>query len=229
MWRAVWRIELRKTVPYYAVAVAALVVYVLLRQAPLGSGDLGSLALSALVGAWLADSVFLDAPGTGAFIFSLPVTRRRLFWYRWSLGIGLIAAGEAVVLIVILSGLRQMVQTCAFHPFWYPTMRWRELGYLWPLAAGAIWGYQVTGFSRLRWPSRQARPIGWQRFSLPTWIVMLFVLGGLGVLMSWERPSGPGDGWNPVTSGWFVAYIGVLTVLTAASSALCYRRLEIEA
>ena len=179
----------------------------------------------------MAGRVFQDAPGTAAFVFSLSLSRDRLFWYRWGLGLGMIVAADAAIGAVLASGLRQAVQTGIYDSVWYPMVRWRELGILWPVAAGALLGYQTRVFGAMRWPSRASEAAGWRRGSWIIWIAAFVALGGLEMLRFWARG---GDleapqQWTLIASPAFIAYLAILTILTTASSLSYYRRLEIEA
>jgi hypothetical protein len=237
MWRAIWRIELRKTVPYYLSMPTVAVLYVLMRQAPLGCDDQWPFSVAIFMGMWLAQRIFRDASGTEAFVFSLPLSRTRLFWYRWTLGVGMVALTGAAVGVVIATGLRETVQTGLYDSVWYPMVRWRELGILWPLAAGALFGYQLAAFGALSRPLRAPAEAGGRRGPLVVWIVAIVALGGLATLTTGARAFLPGDSagmeapqrWELITSPAFIAYLAVLTVLTTASCLWCYRRLEIEA
>lgn len=237
MWRAIWRIELHKTVPYYVVMIAAGILYVLLRQTPLGDDDDLPCVLAVAMGAQLAARIFCDEPGTASFVFSLPLTRARLFWHRWALGVAMIAAADAAIGVVLASGLRQAVQTGIYDSVWYPMVRWQEFGFLWPVAAGALFGYQARMFGAMRWPSRTSEGTGWRRISWIIWIAAIVGFGGLAVLASWAWSLIPGGGggmetpqrWHLVASPGFIVYLAILTVLTTASCLSYYRRLEIEA
>ena len=237
MWRAVWRIELHKSVLIYAAMLVIAVPYVLMRQSPMGCDDMAPFAFAVAVGMLLAGCIFRDAPGTAAFVFSLPMSRTRLFWYRWSLGVGMIALAAVACEAVLATGLREAAQSRLIGSVWYPMVRWLELGVLWPVASGALLGYQVMAFVGLRWRHRAPGGVRKGRALLVAMIVALAVVFVLGFLM-WSGPN-PGSGgsggletparWGFITSPAFIAWLAVLTVMTTVGCLSCYRRLEIEA
>lgn len=238
MWRAVWKIEARKTVPWYVVILLVLTGYTLFRFKPLGAGDLAPIALGSLQGVVLALRIFRESSGTAAFVFSRPVSRRRLFLYRWGLGLGLQALSLVVVGGLIVLGVRQTIQTRAFDSPWYPMVRWYELSVLLAMGLPSLFFYQVTCFvmlrNRLLASMRARRTARWKRIgkAAALWGLLGFALFTIAATGRAVDVDGGGSNWTSLalTPGEiFRVYLGVLVAMTTLGGLRCYSLLEIEA
>jgi hypothetical protein len=232
MWSAVWRLELRKTIPWYLGVLALWVVYILFAPGALGSASLAGLGLGALLGIVLAGRIFEDPAGTQPFTFSLPVSRSRLFLCRWALGL-ILQAGALLVLAALLAGgVRQAVQVGALDSPWYPMVRYYELTVLWPFALASLLAYQGVLFGVvLRRLSRQRAALRARRQLLgTTWLtVELVVVMPLAVAawLAWDldlRHAVAGGAWR-----WpGCAYVALVVLLTTVAARHCYERVEVE-
>ena len=236
MWQAVWALAERRTTLWYLVVLLIIAGTVLLNGAPLGGEDFGLALLGAVQGWVLAFRLFTDPPGVDAFVFSRPLSRRRLFWYRWLIGLGYQALTLVVLVVLLAAGLRQGVQASVFQSRWYPMVRWYELSVLWPVGMGSLFSFQVSCFVMLRnrllgasEPSRASRlgravAVGFLAAASLFGVVVLLAVavevvasrGGSGALVGLEASV-------------FLPYLAVLTIITTLGSLHCYGRLEVEA
>ena len=106
------RIDARKVLPYYAPFLLLTVGYVLFEKKPLATGNLVvSLILNltaCLQGMVIAWTLFNDSGGTAAFIFSRPLSRKRLFLTRWCLGISLQLMTVLAVFVIVSTGSKEL-------------------------------------------------------------------------------------------------------------------------
>ena len=198
--------------------------------------DLVPAAFGGVQGCLLALGIFSDAPGTQSFLFSRPFSRRRLFLYRWGIGLGFQALTLLVLLSVLALGARQGIQTRAFSSPWYPMVRWHEIAVLWPVGLTSILFYQATGFVILR--NRllaSGRPVAVGHRKMTARVAFLGALLVLCILLILGRFvfAGVAGGVSSTPFGLllkraFPVYLGALTVLATLASLHCYRRLEVE-
>jgi len=230
MWQTVWKIELRKTLPWFLGWLVIILVYALLRSAPFRSIDLMPVLLGAGLGATLAGRLFGDTRGTEAFVFSLPLSRARLFWYRWLLGLACQGLTLLALLGLLALGARQAVQTGLFRSPWYPMVRWYELSVLWPVGLGSLLAYQVVGYvmsrKRVLMVEQAALSLRWKRHVSVICAVGGFVAGfGMFIGTDGQTPARlPSLPLLPL-----LAYTIAVVLLTTLSSLHCYRRMEVPA
>ena len=209
------KIDVRKVFPYYAPFLLLSVAYVLIRKTPLGSDDWQVKLIACLQGMVIAWVLFNDSAGTGAFIFSRPLSRRRLFLTRWGFGISLQLLTVVTVFVTIAIGLRSGVQMLMNSPY-QPLVKWYELSVLGSIALYSILGYEIVMFLKLRLCIVSVRPSAWRNL-LGTWLVVTLCLLGLN---------------GPIATGMqaylMVIYAALVTILGTLASLHCYRRLEIE-
>jgi hypothetical protein len=236
MWQAVWALAVRRTTLWYSVVLLIIAGTVLLSQSPLGGEDVGLVFLGAVQGWVLAFRLFTDPPGVGAFVFSRPLSRRRLFWYRWLIGVGYQALTLLVLVVLLAGGLRQGIQAWMFHSRWYPMVRWYELSVLLPVGMGSLFSFQASCFVMLRnWllgASKPRRASGFGR-AVAVGFLAAASLFGVVVLLGAAAEAVASRG-GPATLGGFDAsvflpYLAVLTIMTTLGSLHCYHRLEVEA
>ena len=158
---AIIKIDVRKVLPYYVPVLLLVIGFVLLWKTPLTTGDLMlnlilnlMACLQGMVIAWM---LFHDSGGTAAFIFSRPLSRKRLFLTRWCCGILFQFMTILVVFAIISTGLRSWIQVLMDSPY-QPMVKWYELSVLGSFALYSILGYQVVMFLRLRASIVSARP-----------------------------------------------------------------------
>ena len=209
------KIDVRKVLPYYAPFLLLTVGYVLFQRAPLSSEDGKVYLIACLQGIVIAWAIFNDAGGTGAFIFSRPLSRRRLFLTRWGFGISLQLLTVIAVFATIAVGLRSGVQMLMNSPY-QPLVKWYELSVLGSVALYSILSYQIAMFLKLRLCIVSARPSAW-RYLIGTALVVMLCLQSLNTMnvIGFQ---------NHV----MVAYAVLVTILGTLASLHCYRHLEIE-
>ena len=214
------RIDARKVLPYYAPFLLLTVGYVLFEKKPLATGNLVvSLILNltaCLQGMVIAWTLFNDSGGTAAFIFSRPLSRKRLFLTRWCLGISLQLMTVLAVFVIVSTGLRSWIQMLMDSPY-QPMVKWYELSVLGSFALYSILGYQVVMFLRLRASILSARPPTW-RDNLKTVLVIVLCLLFL-----------PGIFVNFQPLRYQLVYSALVIILGTLGSLHCYQRTEIEA
>ncbi len=213
------KIDVRKVLPYYAPFLLLTVGYVLFRKTPLGSEDWKVNLIACLQGMVVAWALFNDAAGTGAFIFSRPLSRKRLFLIRWGFGISLQLLTIVAVFVTIAIGLRSGIQMLMNSPY-QPMVKWYELSVLGLIALYSILSYQIFMFLKLRLHIVSARPRAWRDLVgtwLVTWLVAHLCLRVLNVPIA-----------NGIQDYLMVVYVALVTILGTLASLYCYRHLEIE-
>ena len=217
---AIIKIDVRKVLPYYVPVLLLVIGFILLWKTPLTTGDLMlnlilnlMACLQGMVIAWM---LFHDSGGTAAFIFSRPLSRKRLFLTRWCCGILFQFMTILVVFAIISTGLRSWIQVLMDSPY-QPMVKWYELSVLGSFALYSILGYQVVMFLRLRASIVSARPSTW-RDNLKTVLILVLCLQFLpGIFTS----------FHPLH--YRMAYSALVIILGALGSLHCYQRTEIEA
>ena len=209
------KIDVRKVCPYYAPFLLLVVGYVLFRKTPLASGDWRANLIACLQGTVIAWRLFNDSGGTGAFIFSRPLSRKRLFLTRWLFGISLQLLTIIAVFSLIATGLRSGIQMLMQSPY-QPMVKWYELSVLGPIALFSILGYQVVMFLKLRGRIVTVRPSTW-RDILGTVLAIVLCVPILGELFTSSEPT-----------HYHLTYVALVTVLGTLASLHCYQHLEIE-
>ena len=207
--------DVRKVCPYYAPFLLLTVGYVLFQNTPLSSDDWRVNLITCLQGVVIAWCLFNDSGGTGAFIFSRPLSRKRLFLTRWLTGLSFQLLTIMAVFATIATGLRSGLQLLMLSPY-QPMVKWYELSVLGPIALFSILGYQVVMFLKLRWRIVNARPSMW-RDILGT--ALAIVLCGpilIGIFTSSE----------PIP--YRLTYVALVTIAGTLASLHCYQHLEIE-
>lgn len=214
------KIDVRKVLPYYIPSLLLIVGFVLFWNKPLTTNDLFLspilnliACLQGMVIAWM---LFHDSGGTAAFIFSRPLSRKRLFLTRWCCGISFQFLTILTVFAVISTGLRSWIQVLMDSPY-LPMVKWYELSVLGSFALYSILGYQVVMFLRLRASIVNVRPPLW-RDNLKTVLVIVLCLQFL-----------PGILGNFHPLHYQLAYSALVIILGTLGSLHCYQRTEIEA
>ena len=212
------KIDVRKVLPYYIPSLLLIVGFVLFWKKPLATGDLILNPILNLIaclqGMLIAWMLFHDSAGTAAFIFSRPLSRKRLFLTRWYCGISFQFLTFLAVFAVISTGLRSWIQVIMDSPY-QPMVKWYELSILGSFALYSILGYQVVMFLRLRTSIVSARPPAW-RDNLGTVLAIVLCL-----------PFLPGIFANSTAIQYQLAYSALVIILGTLGSLHCYQRAEI--
>ena len=220
--------ELRKVWAYYVPFIIVLVGYVLLRGRPLENTD-SIVAMMGVGQGWILGwRIFSDPNNTRPFLFSRPLSRRRLFLTRWTLGISLQALTIVVLFLVIASGLRSLLQVKMASPY-HPMVWLFELQILWPVGLFSLLAYEVQIFLKLRAEILATRPNGWlntlsQRIAIALTVLLLllfFVPFAMQPVL--EAPL-----IGRAITLFLLAYVVAITILATVASAHCYRHLEVE-
>jgi hypothetical protein len=228
----------RKTGPWFFGGLLLTVAYVLVRQTPFGAVDPVPGLLGALLGGVLAFRLFRDPGGTETFVFSLPLSRSRLFRSRWLLGLVLQAVTLACVAALLALGVREAAQVRLFDSLWYPMVRWYELSVLWSVGLCSLASYQIVAFLLLRKrlvETDQTKRRGRLRQLAGTagFLVAAFTgLFGAWIVLLMTVRTGPGEpslSALPTGPTTILSYVFVLTVLTTLAGLYCCRRLEVAA
>ena len=213
------KIDVRKVLPYYIPSLLLIVGFVLFWKKPLATGDLIlNLILNliaCLQGMLVAWMLFHDSGGTAAFIFSRPLSRKRLFLTRWCCGISFQFLTILAVFAVISTGLRSAVQLLMNSPY-QPMVKWYELSILESFALYSILGYQVVMFLRLRASIVSARPPAW-RDNLGTVLAIVLCLPFLPAVFE-----------NNEAIQYQLTYSSLVIILGTLGSLHCYQCLEIK-
>ncbi len=233
------KIDGRKVCPYYAPFLLLTVGYVLFQKTPLSSGDWRVNLIACLQGSVIAWRLFSDSGGVGAFIFSRPLSRKRLFLTRWSFGISLQLLTIMAVFATIATGLRSGVQVLMNSPY-QPMVKWYELSVLGTIALFSILGYEIIMFLKLRGRIVSVRPPTW-RDILGTVLVFVMLVS---ISVGFFTNIGPiryrliSFALVTMLTGSFIhigpihyqlIYVALVTIVGTLASLHCYQHLEIEA
>ena len=236
MWQAIWKLAIHRTGLWYLVVVTPLAGYTLLKTDPLGSSDLVAALLGAALGCVLAVCLFGDPPGVAAFVFSRPFSRRRLFLYRWLIGLGFQAITILALVALLAGGLRQWIHVSLYHHrLWYPMVRWYELSVVWPIGLASLFAYQATllvmARNRLLRSSRPkyAGLMRALRTIVDRALIAAFAIAVLAGALWAIRIVGSSSGVSPPVAPLIVPYLALVTVMTTLGGLYCYRQLEVEA
>ncbi len=214
------KIDVRKVLPYYIPSLLLIVGFVLFWNKPLTTNDLVLNPILNLIaclqGMLVAWMLFHDSGGTAAFIFSRPLSRKRLFLTRWCCGISFQFLTILAVFAVITTGLRSWIQVLMDSPY-QPMVKWYELSVLGSFALYSILGYQVVMFFRLRASIVNVRPPSW-RDNLKTVLTIILCL---------QFSQGILGNFHPLH--YRLTYSALVLILGTLGSLHCYQRTEIEA
>ena len=210
------KVDARRVLPYYIPFLLFTVGYVLFRKTPLGAGDSILNLIPCIQGMFTAWWIFQDPGETEAFVFSRPLSRKRLFLTRWGFGIFLQILTVFAVFVTITSGLRSEIQELMDSPY-YPIVKWYELSVLGTMALFSILGFEVVMFLKLRWRIVKNSPSIWKEI-LGTGFFSAVCLLPLGELME-----------NHIQDYLIVTYALLLILSATLASLHCYRHLEIQA
>lgn len=215
--------ELRKVWMYYAIFLIVIVGYVLLLGRPLSRIDY-IVAIIAIGQGWvLAWRIFSDPGATRSFLFSRPLSRRRLFFTRWALGLTLQALTIVVLFAVIAFGLRSWLQVKGYS-LYHPMVRWFELEVLWPVGLFSLLAYELQMFLKLRAEILAHRPNRWVDTLVQGIVGALTALLLLVLFIQSSEIR-----LNPAGTFGLLVYVVTVTILATAASAHCYRHLEVDA
>ncbi len=234
------KMDARKVLPYYAPILLLTVGYVLFQETPLASADWKVNMIACLQGMVIAWVLFNDAAGIGAFVFSRPLSRVRMFLTRWAFGISFQLLTIVVVFLTVASGLRGGIQMLMNSPY-QPMVKWYELSVLGSIALYSILSYEIVMFLKLRHRVVSARPPTWRDF---IWIVLICVLIGM-ILIGLFSNIGPiayqmmslALMTKLVLARFFtisgpihnqLIYVVLVTIVGTLASLHCYQNLEIE-
>lgn len=231
-WRAVWKIQLHRTIPWWLLGVTVLSSYVLLTPGPLGGRSPVPALLGVAFGALLGVRLFTEETGTAPFLFSRPVSRSREFWYRWGLGIGLQVGALAILAALMLAGIRQWVQIHTVDSSWYPMVRTYEVSVLWPIGLASLFTYHMSAFLTMRHRLQHERSDNrWKQVgrALVTFGLVFVVFMISGFFLSASGTTQPADGGLRATQWAVVGYLALLIIATTFAAWHCMTRLEVEA
>ena len=214
--RMVWR--------WYLPLLAVQAGYVLVVDRPLGTDELYVGLLAAVQGMMLALGLFSEHGGTQSFLWSRPMTRRRLFLHRWGLGLAFQGLTLAALFLLLAGGVRSTLHVWRGNPY-FPMVRWFELTVLWPVAVYSLFAYQLTLFLKvyvdLTWGSADSVRGAMLRGTL-------LKLGGVGVpaiLVGWGDWYKTEIQWTPLE---LVGYVAAAAVASTLAAAHAYRHTEVE-
>lgn len=213
------KIDARKVLPYYTPFLLIIIGYILLEKKPLAPGDLVislivnvAACVQGIVIAWM---LFNDSGGTAPFIFSRPLSRKRLFLARWCLGISFQLITILAIFVTISTGLRSAIQLLMNSPY-QPMVKWYELNILGSFALYSILGYQVVMFLKLRASVVNTRPPTW-RDNLGTVLAVVLCLPFLPAVFE-----------NSEAIQYQLTYSALVIILGTLGSLHCYQCMEIK-
>jgi hypothetical protein len=216
------KLDLRKVLPPYSLILVALVGSLLGTSKILDARNAFAIGLGLAQGAVLAWCIFRDPRNTGAFVFSRPYTRQRIFWNRWLLAMGLQVVTAVLVCAVLAVGVRTWIQ--GHHLRHYPMVAPFELIVLWPLSVASLISFHISMFMVVR--GRVLSPgsgAGWKRYAVNIVCLMLLAVYMGGIQIAADTSSGHAFG----LVHWAVAYALVVTVMATAASLDGYRNMDI--
>jgi len=222
--KSILHIELRKVLPLYVTALAAIIAYVLFWPRPLLSGNMIMVLAGFVQGFFITWIIFRDAPTVECFLLSRGITRHKWFWHRWALAVGLVLLTLLIVAVVISAGLRCLI---FINGPWHPMVKWYELNILWSLGLAGAVGISMRLFTLLR--NRFFR--NYKEPSTRRVMLMFLAIGAVVVCLSFVgfRVSGSNAGFHIPFRFIFVVclYAAGLLVLATGSARSCFLKMEI--
>lgn len=132
--------------------VCSVWLLVLFEPVPLGRWDVWVILSAAVLGAISAWRLFTDPHGTRTYIFTRGLSRGRLFWNRWGLGISgllFVALGAVVLTASDARGAMSRWQQSP-NALYYPMIRPFEIAIVPTLLGVAVLAYCATAFLVIR-------------------------------------------------------------------------------
>ena len=216
--RALLTIELRHLSVPYGIAAVMFLAYALVYPKPLFWFNPGLLLIGLLQGALLGAWLFALPRRWEPYEQTLGASRQRIFWIRWSAGIGLQLLTVITAWLLLGGGLRMAMQGAQLP--YYPMIRFFEANALWPALVVSLFSFQLLGFLFLRqkFHGRILHPVA----GLILVLLFLGIVPGLFV-------TGQEEGFNIVPSSALTALYGVILFGSLLfSSRYCFRNMEIE-
>ena len=225
---AMLKVELRKVWVYYVPFLVVIVFRALFQGKPLTKNEPVLAIMAICQGLFLALLLFRDPGVTRPFLFSRPLSRQRLFFIRWTLGLTLQVLTLIVLFAVIAFGARSWLHVKAYSPY-HPMVQWFELQVLWPVGLCSLLAYEIGMFLKLRAEILATRSNRWQD-TLVQWLAsaLTVLLLFLPVFSSAIAPISEVLSNRMVIFG-LLAYVATITILATAASVHCYSHLEVDA
>lgn len=147
-----WKFDLIRLVGLWLPAALIVFLFVLTEKAPIDGSTwsiTGSAALLGSVSGWL---LFADPPSTQVYLFTRGLSRERIFWNRWCLGMAGIVLVTGAAGVLIGGGLR-----AEWHRRWdfadaifFPLIQRFEWRCLPMLFASATLAFCLSAFATVR-------------------------------------------------------------------------------
>jgi hypothetical protein len=236
MGRAIWQLSARRVLAWFLPVFLLLCGYVVFTPHPLGI-DPPAVVLGIAMGWILAFRLFVDPRRQSPFIYSLPFSRARLFFYRWMIGLLIQAVTMAVLFAIIALGWRQSLQLDLARSCWFPMVRWHELSSLWPIALASLATYQASCFlllrGRLRGDAGKSRINAAANGAFLAFAGLIVIPMLIRTVFSDMQDDFPSTYWDSFSSLSslsilvLLSYVTVLILATTLAALYCLRRLEI--
>jgi hypothetical protein len=147
-----WKFDLIRLVGLWLPATVIVLLFVLAANAPLDTTTMpiiGSAALLGIVSGWL---LFADPPSIQVYLFTRGLSRQRIFWNRWCLGMAGIVLVTALAAVLIGGGTR-----AEWHRRWefadamfFPLIQRFEWRCLLTLFSSATLAFCLSAFATVR-------------------------------------------------------------------------------
>lgn len=131
MFREFFNEEYRKILPFYWNTLIILIFHILFWNHPHVGFDRILYLLLLIHVLAVGGTIFCDYK-TDSFLFSLPISRKKLFAYRYLTGLLFLLLTLTIIFLLIALGFRCVIQLGAKSPF-FPMVMWYELNTVWSI------------------------------------------------------------------------------------------------
>ena len=160
-----WKFDALRLMPLWMLCAAAVLLAVVTETAPLGAWAGWVPWAGAVLGIASGWRLFADAPATRAYLFTRGLSRSRIFWNRWLLGLVGLALATGLAAAAIGLGARDLCHRALGYEdaIYYPMIRMFEFRCLPALFGTEVFAYCLTIFAvvwRARVTSKRSSSLG---------------------------------------------------------------------
>ena len=146
-----WKFDALRLMPLWMLCAAAVLLAVVTETAPLGAWAGWIPWAGALMGIASGWRLFADARATRAYLFTRGLSRSRIFWNRWLLGLVGLALATGLAAAAIGLGARDLCHRALGYEdaIYYPMIRMFEFRRLPALFGTEVFSYCLTIFAEI--------------------------------------------------------------------------------
>jgi hypothetical protein len=238
--RTLWKFDGLRIAALWLPAAAAVLYFVLSETAPLGEWSFNIEASAAVLGAVTAWRLYSGSAAVRCYLFTRGLSRSRIFWNRWALGMSGTIFVTGLAWLLIICGAR-----ATWHRAWgdydaayYPMIQFFELRCLPALFGAAATAFCLTAFVVV------GRALAITRRSASAWTALRstrdVIALGMGAMATWYAIEFliSGDDWATAIPAYLticqsplcqIVYLVLCPALATWGAAHAWRHLEIAA